>query len=123
MGVRRKDQGRREAWIWTAVVEEPDGRRWVDFEVGDRSETTFLRLYDRLPEAEGYRSDHYPVYQWLPADRHRMGKGSEVNRNEGTHSRWRDRLRRLQRQTKGYSKSLDMLTGSIAWVSLGLGLI
>jgi len=52
-----------------------------------------------------------------------MGKGSEVNRNEGTHSGWRDRLRRLQRRTHGDSKSLDMLTGSNAWVSLDLGLI
>ena len=41
------------------MVEEKDGRRWVDFEVGDRSEKTFLRLYERLPEAEQYHSDHY----------------------------------------------------------------
>ena len=36
---------RREAWVWTAVVEEGNGRRWVDFEVGDRGEATFLELY------------------------------------------------------------------------------
>ena len=122
VGARRRGK-RREVWIWTAVVEEADGQRWVDFEVGDRSETTFLRLYGRLPEAERYRSDHYRVYQWLPANRHRMGKGSEVNRNEGTHSRLRDRLRRLQRKTKGYSKSVAMLRDSIALVCLKLNLI
>ena len=44
MGARRKGK-RREVWIWTAVVEERDGSRWVDFEVGDRSEETFLRLW------------------------------------------------------------------------------
>jgi len=42
---------REEVWIWTAVVVEVDGSRWVDFEVGDRSERTFLRLYERLPDA------------------------------------------------------------------------
>ena len=46
-----------------------------------------------------------------------------MNRNEGTHSRLRDRLRRLQRSTKGYSKSVGMLRDSIALVYLNLGLI
>ena len=39
-----------EWWIWTAVVEERNGSRRVDFEVGDRGEKTFLKLYERLPE-------------------------------------------------------------------------
>ena len=85
--VRRKDKGRRDVWIWTAVVAEADGSRWRDFEVGDRSETPFLRLYERLPEAELYRSDAYQVYAgWFPADRHEVGKGGPVNWNEGLHS-------------------------------------
>ena len=98
VGVRRKDKGRCEAWIWTAVIEEPDGRRWVDFAVGDRSGETLLRLYARLPEAELYRSCDYTVYDWLPTNRHMVGqepapglnRGSAVNRNEGLHSRLRD---------------------------------
>ena len=54
--------------------------RWVDFEVGDRSESPFLRLYERLPEAGLYRSNAYRVYQgWLPPERHSVGKGSAVN--------------------------------------------
>ena len=114
---------RREIWIWTGVVEEKDGRRWVDFEVGDRSEETFLRLYGRLPEAEQYRTDAYSVYGWLPQDRHVVGKGGAVNRNEGLHSRLRGKLNRLVRKTKGYTKSVAMLCGSIALVCLRLGLI
>lgn len=51
----RHGEKREERWIWTAVVAEADGSRWVDFEVGDRSEAPFLRLYARLPEAELYR--------------------------------------------------------------------
>ena len=82
----RRGKKRREVWVWTAVVEEEDGRRWVDFEVGDRSEATFLKLYDRLPEAQQYVSDAYRVYEWLPQNRHVVGKGLEANRNEGLHS-------------------------------------
>ena len=67
----RRGAQRQELWIWTAVVAEPDGRRWADFAVGDRSENTFQELYARLPEAELYRSDAYAVYQsWLPPGGH-----------------------------------------------------
>ena len=69
------------------------------------------------------RSDAYLVYEWLPANRHRVGKGGEVNWNEGTHSRLRDKLKRLQRKTKGYSKKVTLLRDSIALVCLQLDLI
>ena len=124
VGARRRGK-RRECWVWTAVVEEADGWRWVDFEVGDRSEATFLRLRlsERLPEAQRYRTDAYQVYRWLPRDRHEVRNGSEVNRNEALRSRLRDKLNRLHRRTKGYSKSMAMLSDSIALVCLKLGLI
>lgn len=122
VGARRREK-RREVWIWTAVVEEADGQRWGCFAVGDRSEATFLRLLEQLPEAERYRSDDYSVYRFLPQNRHVAGKGSEVNRNEGVHSQLRDRLRRLQRKTKGYTKSVALLQGSVALVYLTLDLI
>ena len=80
-----------------------------------------LRLYERLPEAQRYRSDAYRVYGWLPRNRHKVGKGSEVNRNEGLHSVLRGKLNRLVRKTKGYSKSVEMLRDSIALVCLRLG--
>ena len=122
VGVRWGEK-RREAWVWTAVVEEEDGRRWVDFEVGDRSEATFLELYARLPEAQRYVSDAYRVYERLPRNRHVAGKGLEANRNEGLHSMLRDKLNRLHRRTKGYRKSVTMLRDSIALVCLRLSLI
>ena len=120
VGSRRKGK-RNSVWTWTAVVEEVDGSRWVDFEVGARSEDTFLRLYERLPEAERYRTDAYKVYEWLPHNRHEVGKGSEVNRNEGLHSVLRGKLNRLTRKTKGYSKSVQMLRDSVALVCLRIG--
>ena len=52
------------------MVEEADGSRWANFEIGDRSAETYLRLYERLPESELYRTDGYRVYSWLPADGH-----------------------------------------------------
>ena len=93
----------------------------MDFEVGGRGEETFLKLYDRLPEAEKHRSDGYHVYEWLPLNRHVVGKGGETNWNEGMHSVLRGRLSRLGRRTKGYSRSEDMLRDSVAlaWLQLG----
>ncbi len=106
-----------DVWIWTAVYEETYGSRWVDFEVGNRAEETFLRLYERLPEAERYRTDKYGVYVgWLPRNKHVAKKGGEVNWNEGLHSVWRGKLNRLYRRTKRYSKSEEMLRDSIALV-------
>ena len=66
-----------------AEVEEADGERGSCFEVGDGSEETFPQLLARLPEAERHPSDAYGMYGFLPRDRHIVGKGSEVNRNEG----------------------------------------
>ena len=100
----RHGEKRREFWIWTAVAEGAKGRRWGRFEVGDRSG-------DRV------------AYGLLPRGRPRGGQGGEVNRNGGTHSRLRDRLNRLRRSAKGYSKSVEMLRDSIALVYLKLGLI
>ena len=91
--------------------------------MGDRSETTFLKLYERLPEAQRYVSEAYRVYEWLPQNRHVVGEGLEANRNEGLHSVLRDKLNRLHRKTKGCSKRVTMLRNSIALVCLCLGLI
>ena len=105
-GVRRGEQ-RESRWIRTAVAAERDGRRWVDLAVGDRSENTFLRWYDRLPAtAAVYCSRRYAVYRRFPQDRrcrakedpasraalllirdrHCVGKGGAVNWNAGLHS-------------------------------------
>ena len=109
-------QGKRpELWVWTAVVEETDGRRWADFEVGSRGAETLLRLYARLPEAKLYCSDGLRVcLEWLPAGRHVVGKGGAVNWNEGLHSECRTRLNRLRRRTKGCRESRDLLERLLA---------
>ncbi len=119
----RSGEGRNSVFVWTAIVEEADGSRWADYEVGGRDVETFMRLYRRLPGAALYRSDDYSVYaSCLPSERHVAGKGGAVNRNEGLHSKLRGKLNRLIRRTKGYSKSLSMLSLSLAmvWVREGL---
>ena len=61
--------------------------------MGDRSGKTFLRLYERLPEAERYCGDDYGVYgSWLPAEQRIVGKGKLANRNEGLHSKYLGQL-------------------------------
>ena len=63
-----------------------------------------------------YETDAYPVYEWLPRDRHVIGKGGAVNWNEGLHSKLRSKLNRLVRRTKGYTKSVEMLKHLLAIV-------
>ena len=96
------------------MVEERDGVRWRMYEVGGRDVSAFSRLLDRLPGADRYETDAYPVYEWLPRDRHVIGKGGAVNWNEGLHSKLRSKLNRLVRRTKGYTKSLEMLKHMLA---------
>ena len=51
-----------------------------------------------------------------------VGKGLGANRNEGLPAVLRDKLIRLHRKTKGYSKSVTMPRDSIALVCLSLKL-
>ena len=75
------------------------------YEVGGRGVAAFSRLFDRLPGADRYETDAYGVYEWLPRDRHVIGKGGAVNRNEGLHSKLRSKLNRLARRTKGCARA------------------
>lgn len=78
------------------------GNWWNDFEVRDRSEATFLRLLEPLPDTARYSSDAYGTYGCLPVNKHKVGKDDAVNRNEGSHSVLRVELNRLVQRTKGW---------------------
>ena len=52
------------------MAAESDGRRRVDFEVGDRSEVAFDWLYARLLGAEFYWAGACGVYCLLPVARY-----------------------------------------------------
>ena len=98
------------------------GSRRSDFEDGRRDAATFLRLLRRLPKASKYRSDRYDAYSVPPLILHLNGMGSDLNRNEGLHSKLRVRLNRLIRRTHCYSKRLCMPVGSLAMAQLRDGL-
>ncbi|WP_457641722.1 IS1 family transposase [Persephonella sp.] len=71
----------------------------------------------KLPLAKEYHTDGYHVYKyWLNRKQHKISKFGETNRNEGLHSRLRDRLNRLKKKTKGYSKSINALRYALAVV-------
>ncbi len=113
MGAKRKEK-RNSVWVWTVVVEELYGSGWMDFEMGGRDEATFLRLLERLPDAEHYETDAYGVYGALPVNKHVVGKYGAVNWNEGLHSMLRGKLNRLVRLTKGCAKSVETLGNLLA---------
>ena len=115
LGIRSGERCQ-DLWIWTAVFEERNGLRWRMYEVGGRDESAFSRLLDRLPGADRYETDAYGVYQWLPRDRHVIGKGGAVNWDEGLHSKLRSKRNRLVRCTKGYTKSVETLKHLLAIV-------
>ena len=97
-------------------MEERDRSRWIDFEVGSRDDATFMRLLERLPDAERYETDSYGVYRALPVNKHVVGKYGAVDWNDGLHSMLRGKLNRLAHRTKGYTKSVDMLMNLLALV-------
>ena len=112
----RRGVARNSRRIWTAALEDALGDRWKDFEVGGRSEATFLRLLERLPDTERYETDVCGVYGCLLVNKRKVGKGGAVNRKEGLHSVLRGKLNRLVRRTKGYTKSVEMLVSLLALV-------
>ena len=93
--------------------------RWKDFEVGDRSESTLLRLLDRLPDAACHSNDAYGAY--LACEQAQCGQGRRSEQEGGLRSVLRGKLNRLARRAKGCAKTDGMLTLSIAlaWLKLG----
>ena len=78
LGIRCGGVASRLVWLWTAVIERAGLRPLRAYEVGDRDESAFSRLLDRLKGAEMYEADDYPVYGVgeLLRDRHMIGSGS-----------------------------------------------
>jgi len=72
-------------------------------------------MWERLPLAKNYSCDGYKVYKEnLPMARTEVRKGGKVNKNESLHAVLRDRVSRLKRRTRSYSKSEKALSCHIA---------
>ena len=68
----RRDENRRSVWIWTAVVEEWDGSRRADFNVGQRD----METWSSDPKAAKYRSGHCEAYSPLHPQATQRGRAA-----------------------------------------------
>jgi len=104
--VTSKDNQR---WVWIALCRRT--RQVVAFFIGDRSEASCRKLWERLPDA--YRncrtfSDFWSAYQkvFATGNHHSVGKESgEANHVERWNNTLRQRLARFVRKTLSFSKS------------------
>lgn len=101
---------RQQAWVWLALCRRT--RQVVAYAIGDRSEDTCRRLWQRMPES--YRrlhtySDFWQAYQnVVPEEQHEaVGKDSgQTNHIERFNNTLRQRLGCLVRKTLSFSKSM-----------------
>ena len=83
-------------------------------EVSSRDEATFMRLLERLPDAERYEADAYGVYGTLPVNKHVVGKYGAVSWHDRQRTMLRGKLNRLVRRTKGCAKIVEMSANPLA---------
>ncbi|AEK24299.1 Insertion element IS1 4 protein insB [Capnocytophaga canimorsus Cc5] len=96
-------------WIWIAVDRE--GKRYLDFVVGNRGTETGLKLWGRInqEETKAYCTDYWKSYkEFIPAEKHLQTK-AETYTVESYNSRIRHYLARFRRKTKCYTKQLYMI--------------
>ena len=104
---------KKKCWIW--IAHDRERKRVIDFELGSRGYKTGLRLWERIKKLNvvKFASDDWAAYQqFIPQDRHLIGKQYTEN-IEGFNSNYRLFLKRLNRRTKCYSKSKEMLKASL----------
>ena len=102
--------GNKEAarWLWHALDHHTG--RIVAYVVGSRADDAFLALKALLDPCgvTRYYSDKWGAYRrHLPAEQHTVGKRS-LQKIERKHLTLRTRLKRLTRQTLGFSRSIEM---------------
>ncbi len=87
----------------------------MGFEIGDRSEQTAEKLYEKIKGigAKYYCTDHWEAYKCvLPEGKHIASK-AETYTIEGLNSKVRHFMARFHRRTFCYSKSVDMISYSL----------
>jgi insertion element IS1 protein InsB len=107
-------------WLWLALGTR--SRQILAFHVGDRSQKSARRLWDRLPvayrkHATFYTDAYAPYGRVIPKAQHRMitkeaRKTNQVERFNGT---LRQRLSRLVRSALSFSKKLTHHIGAIRY--------
>ncbi len=96
-----------QRWLWYAW--EPRLKRIVSHVFGDRGRNTLDKLLALLSpfNIRFYCTDNYAAYNNLPEEKHLPGK-TFTQRIERTNLTHRTRIKRLNRKTIGYSKSVEM---------------
>ncbi|MFK8300197.1 IS1 family transposase [Capnocytophaga canimorsus] len=113
-------QSKKYCWIWIAVDRE--GKRYLDFVVGNRGTETGLKLWERIKQEETkvYCTDYWKSHkEFTPAEKHLQPK-AETYTVESYNSRIQHYLARFRRKTKCYTKQLYMMIYSLKLLMLKL---
>ena len=112
--VGKKKQAR---WLWIAL--ERNTRRVLAWVLGDRSEQTAFKLWDRLPLSPQQRlkgtfcTDLWPAYDEPLLGVKRLTRKGQTNHVERLNCTIRQQLSRLVRKSLSFSKSDEMLEASL----------
>ncbi|CRY68017.1 insertion sequence protein [Yersinia pekkanenii] len=98
---------KQQRWLWYAW--EPRLKRIIAHVFGRRSKKTFRQLWGLLSgfNVAFWCTDNFSAYDMLPDEKHIRGK-LDTQRIERENLNIRNRLKRLNRKTLGYSKSAEM---------------
>ncbi len=96
-----------QRWLWYAW--EPRLKRIIAHTFGARSKKTLKKLLKKLASFNVvfWCTDNFKAYSLLPKNQHVVGK-TFTQRIERENLTLRNRLKRLNRKTLGYSKSPKM---------------
>ncbi|HJK86605.1 MAG TPA: IS1 family transposase [Candidatus Megaira endosymbiont of Nemacystus decipiens] len=111
---KRPKNGGGFTFVWIAVNRNKS--EVIDFEVGDRSKSTYLNLARRIEEKYKIHhlcTDDYKAYKYYKISEHHHTTKSETSLVESVNSLVRHYLARFNRKTKRYSKSIDMINASL----------
>ena len=107
-------------WLWIAM--DATTRQILAFHVGDRSRDSARALWANIPvvyrEQATFHTDQYDAYQGvIPAERHKAitKKARKTNHIERFNNTLRQRLSRLVRETRSFSKKLAHHIGAIKY--------
>ena len=104
---------KKKCWIWLAL--DRARKRFVGFTTGSRGSKTGKKLWSQIKDIPVvfYTSDDWEAYStFIPRNKHLVGK-QYTNSIEGFNSNFRLFMKRLNRRTKCYSKTKEMLDISL----------
>ena len=111
---KRPKNGGKFTFIWIAVDRKTN--KVIDFEVGDRTKETYLKLALRLEARYKIKhlcTDDYAAYGYYKISEQHHATKSETSLVESKNSVIRNYLARFNRRTKRYSKSERMIVASL----------